>query len=435
MSAQPITEITIKGLVLDKEKKQPLSHVTIKAINQEIDLEIQKKTVQDGTYEFRLPPGKWKITASQPGYELVELEGEFKADVSGQDFHLPPGCNLKGTVLWNTSKERVSRAIVKAIPLENQISYVRYTQSDGDGDFDFSMLEKGKWNLVGMHEGSLPGKPVEVNVDKDIPNFSLYLDRRMGTHDARWGWGFLIIISLLLVSMVLLYIRLHAVYRPEPDPQIKVLANLLAQGIKEVQALDKPSDVKTLAVLVATVNDTWIAISTNTKIFPADEKKIVNDLLAKLEMGIQQDEKTSVLASLEALKLSIEARMVSGFFWIGEPWRFLEVLFWGLAGILVFLISQTGYYLRWERFYIQGLPMHISQAVTIPLIALVFVLLLSQVSFNLTLTDSTVQLDISDPRILAAVSFILASQPWDLIKFLRRTSESLTGKEETEPKK
>ena len=127
MSAQPITEITIKGLVLDKEKKQPLSHVTIKAINQEIDLEIQKKTVQDGTYEFRLPPGKWKITASQPCYELAELEGEFKADVSGQDFHLPPGCNLKGTVLWNTSKERVSRAIIKAIPLENQISYVRYT--------------------------------------------------------------------------------------------------------------------------------------------------------------------------------------------------------------------------------------------------------------------------------------------------------------------
>jgi hypothetical protein len=79
--------------------------------------------------------------------------------------------------------------------------------------------------------------------------------------------------------------------------------------------------------------------------------------------------------------------------------------------------------------------MHLSQLLAVHLLSLVFVLLLSQVSLNITLTDNTVQLDISDPRILAAVSFIVASQPWNLIEFFRETSAKWTGKQEPTEKK
>jgi hypothetical protein len=103
---------------------------------------------------------------------------------------------------------------------------------------------------------------------------------------------------------------------------------------------------------------------------------------------------------------------VDDFFWGQAPWRFLEVTLWALAGILVNLIITAGSYLRWGRFYRQGILMEISHVVTIPLLAPVFVLLLSQVDLNVALTEGNqLQLDLSDPGLLAAVAFLIGSRP------------------------
>lgn len=431
MSAKPLSEISLRGKVTDKEKNLPISNAEIKAVDKMLAREITQITGPDGAYELRLPPGVWKITAAKAGYGKAEIEEDFKADKVGQDFSLPVGFRLTGTVYWSNNQGRVEKALVKATPLENQAQGVRYTPCDDDGDFEFKLLEPGKWNIVALHENSLPSRqPVEVAGDKDTYGFPLKLDWRMGEPDARRGKLFLGILSAGLVLLVLLYIGLHALIRPEPDPLITGMVNTLTQGLAAVEKAEKPSQVTALDVTIATINDTWTALSASSKGFRADEQQFIKNLLTNLQIGFQKDDKTAVQSNLQALKESLEAKAVTGFFWIGEPWRFLEVLFWGLAGILVYLITQTGYYLRWERFYIQGLPMHLSQLVAVPLLSLVFVLLLSQVSLNVTLSGSTVQLDVSDPRLLAAVSFIIASQPWNLIGFIRETSGRWTSREE-----
>jgi hypothetical protein len=45
--------------------------------------------------------------------------------------------------------------------------------------------------------------------------------------------------------------------------------------------------------------------------------------------------------------------------WSEDPLRYLEIILWGLAGILVSKIFITGWYLRSHRFYREGILMHI----------------------------------------------------------------------------
>lgn len=115
------------------------------------------------------------------------------------------------------------------------------------------------------------------------------------------------------------------------------------------------------------------------------------------------------------------------FLWSEEPLRFLEVFFWGLAGVLVDKLMSIGYYLRRGTFYRSGILMHISHIISVPLLTLVVVFLLSLVTLSLKLAGSSeVKLDLSDPRILVAVSFILGSRPWGLRDFVQRSSERIT---------
>lgn len=114
------------------------------------------------------------------------------------------------------------------------------------------------------------------------------------------------------------------------------------------------------------------------------------------------------------------------FLWGNEPYRFIEVLFWGIAGVLVEKLMSIGYYLRRGTFYQSGILMHISHIISVPLLTLVVVFLLSLVELSLTLSGNEVRLDLSDPRVLVAVSFILGSRPWSLRDFVQRTAEKIT---------
>ena len=119
------------------------------------------------------------------------------------------------------------------------------------------------------------------------------------------------------------------------------------------------------------------------------------------------------------------------FLWGQEPFRFLEVLFWAMAGVFVDKLMSVGYYLRRGTFYREGMLMHISHIVSVPLLAVVVVFILSLVTLNVALAGSNeVTLDLNDPRILVALSFMLGSRPWAMREFLQRTAERVTRQAE-----
>ena len=73
------------------------------------------------------------------------------------------------------------------------------------------------------------------------------------------------------------------------------------------------------------------------------------------------------------------------------------------------ILSVSGY-VRRHRFYRTGVYQHLALLVASPLLAVVFVLLIQLVKID----AEAVRLDLSDPRILAAIAFLLASTPWKL---------------------
>jgi hypothetical protein len=116
---------------------------------------------------------------------------------------------------------------------------------------------------------------------------------------------------------------------------------------------------------------------------------------------------------------------------VDAPWNFLEVFFWALAGVLVYKIIEVGSYLRWGSFYQEGMPMHLSHLVTIPLQVLVAILLLSLITIQIDLLgDNQVTLNLSNPALLAAVSFLLGSRPWAVWGFIRSAAGRVAGQED-----
>lgn len=117
--------------------------------------------------------------------------------------------------------------------------------------------------------------------------------------------------------------------------------------------------------------------------------------------------------------------------WDKDPWRFLEIIMWGLGGILVNKIITSGWYLRSQKFYREGIVMHIAHLVSTPLLVLVAVILLSLATFKITLAGgSEVTLDLSNFPILIAVSFLLGSSPWPLWNLIEQSARSITGQAE-----
>jgi len=162
----------------------------------------------------------------------------------------------------------------------------------------------------------------------------------------------------------------------------------------------------------------------------ADE--VVVGLAEGLRAALDQDRLPDVLAGLATLEqLVLPASHESAGIWDQGAWRFLEVILWGLAGVLVHKIITIAWWLRSSRFYREGIVMHVAHILTTPLLVLVAVLLLSLATLSITLAGGNqLTIDLSDPRILAAVSFLLGSSPWPLWDFIEGTAKRITGKVE-----
>lgn len=113
-------------------------------------------------------------------------------------------------------------------------------------------------------------------------------------------------------------------------------------------------------------------------------------------------------------------------FWLDNPLRYLEILLWGLGGILVNKILMVGWWLRNRRFYREGVIMHISHLLVTPLMVLVVTLLLSLVEFNFALADNSLTLDLAKPELLISFSFILGTIPWSLWSLIENAGRRFT---------
>ena len=71
--------------------------------------------------------------------------------------------------------------------------------------------------------------------------------------------------------------------------------------------------------------------------------------------------------------------------------------------------------------------MHIGHIIAVPLLVLVVLFLLSQVTLALSVGTSTLQLDLDNPLLLAAAAFLLALNPWGLLSYLSGVSERILG--------
>lgn len=340
---------------------------------------------------------------------------------------------VSGTVYRDKSDERLAGAIVKA---QSEGQPARFVSTDDDGDFSFPDLEQGTWTLTALHEQRRASQAQTIEVNEKKPGIEFRLNRLMETADDTAGRNLFRLLSAGLIAVALLYVVLHFLFPPASEPISPALQPLITSALQEVETADNLSTGAALTTTLSEISSTLDDLLTNTIALSNEEMQVLDTargLVTRAEMSIADNDKAAARVQLETLRGLVEMPRAGNFFWLQEPWRFLEVLFWGLAGILARLIMSVGSYLRWGRFYREGLPMHMAQLVTIPLLVLVVVLLLSMVTIQLTLAGGTeVSLDLRDPRLLAAASFLIAIGPWEVWGFIRDASSRILGQGNTQ---
>ena len=340
---------------------------------------------------------------------------------------------VKGTVKWSDNEERVQYAVVKAISKTAGApgARVKLATTDDHGDFELKDLEPGKWDLAVLHQNATPAEAREFEFLADTEGVRFDVRRFLGVHDERAGRWFFIALCIALGTLLVLYIGLHLAFPYRNAPVSEILLSVVGQAEAQAAASANPKEDQELSALVAEIKRTWDEIAGSQVVLGPADRQELDGRLAEIEKAIAGDDQKATAASLAALRRLVENPPSRGLFWTREPFRYLEVFFWGLAGILVALILTTGNYMRRRSFYREGIWQHIAQIVTIPLLALVVVLLLSQVTFSLTLTNNTeLKINLSDPRLLAAVAFLIGVQPWDTWRFVRETAGQITGRQQ-----
>lgn len=158
------------------------------------------------------------------------------------------------------------------------------------------------------------------------------------------------------------------------------------------------------------------------------------DLMIKkwtdISAQIKSNNVNELNGSISGLLHNIENPNLTGFIsWTKSPWFMFEIFLWALMGILAAKIIEAGYYLRRCRFYKEGIFMHVSQLIAIPFMVLVTMMVLSLVSFQINIpgNDGSTAINLSNPIILAAISFILAFRPWGVRRFIFSANDRLTG--------
>lgn len=333
---------------------------------------------------------------------------------------------VSGTVFRFGGEQRIEYASVKATKKGEK---VRYTTTDDDGDFSLDDLAPGTWRLVALHEESFPSKAIEIDLMEDTQDLRIDLQRLQGDEDRRLGRRLFIGLLIALGVLIALYVGLHVAIPRQPAPLSAMLPTLIARAEAQAASAGQIGDSAVLSATVADIKAGFaLALDKRTDLEAAD-REIASALLGTVEAALQANQKDAFTSRLAALREVVETPSKAQFGpWDRDPWRFLEVLFWALAGILVNKIITVGWYVRSQRFYREGMSMHLAHLVSTPLLVLVAVLLLSLVTFDVTLAGgNNLTIDLSEPTIMVAVSFVLGTIPWPLWRFIEDMGKRLSG--------
>lgn len=419
--------ITITGTVFsrDGDATTPLSGATVRADNEEARVTRWSTADDDGRYTLSgIEPGRWRMMANSPGFKSPPpVIGDFDEDSAEVDIELSKAVQVSGTVYWYGSDERVVGALVRAT---SDTGANEVAICDDDGDFRFSWLEPRKWTFVAMHDDGVPSKPEVENLVEDIPNLRFQLFRRMGTPDEKSGRRFFYVLVVALVLVSALYVGLHLAVPERSDLLVTGFDDAVSKAWTDAGGVVETDTFRSNVSEIS--RQLEIALAGPSQI-TAGEAETLRKAVSDLETTVQSDtfdqEKfKSQLASLGALA---QARRVG--FWSQAPWTYLEIFFWALAGILVGKLLEIGSYLRWRRFYVEGILMHISQILAVPFVVLVTILLLSLIEFSITLADSsTITVDLSNPIVLVTLAFILAAVPWQTWGIIRSAGQAISSR-------
>lgn len=178
----------------------------------------------------------------------------------------------------------------------------------------------------------------------------------------------------------------------------------------------------------------------NEKDYPVENEENV-DILEKKDDGRKFFDKLFysliglvalyILSHVFAPNLNISSG--DSFIWVAKPWRYVEILVWGLAGVMVGKLIESGWYLYQDRFKVEAIVMHLAHLIATPILVLIAVIVLSLATIDVTLANnSNLTLDLADPEIMVAVAFLLGTSPWPLWRFIQNTAERVLGQAEEE---
>lgn len=439
--------ITISGKVIDPDGN-PLVGALVTAVSKAEGTTLVRETSNSGSYAFaEIKPGYWTVSASKEGFKSsTPVSGQFSQDRPDLDIRMTPAVKVEGTLYRGESNKetRVPWGVVAATAAGQEAEMVRAGE---DGRYRFLGLPPGQWTFVAMEENSRSAKKerlLELGTDKIDIDFELY--RTQGTEDEKAGRRFFFGLLIGLGVLVMLYLALH-LWLPQPILSSSTLPSLLRRASVTVNEADPEapeqwSETSPIGSTVAEIETALTAFLDSSTTLSEADKQIYENSLHRLQQAIDQINRASVetdngdtanskaTAATEIATLAelLEPRRATRIaLWSQEPWSYLEVLLWGLAGVLVNQIIVTGGYLRWNRFYREGIWLHVAQLVTTPLIVLVTVLLLSLITVNVqAVGGSTINLNLKEPQIMVAVAFLLGSRPWNVWRFLQSTADTIT---------
>lgn len=421
--------INIQGKVTRKEDNQPLAGV--KVIARQEGTEIQQETDKNGNYALHLIPGIWRIGVWASGFnEPDAYMYNFTSDTTGIDFELTEGYSISGLVINEKDGTPAQGVTVEAKATLEDKNIIKRELTDWKGKYRFSSLLSGSWELKGARGGNQTNK-VTRTLGPDAYNVNLSLSRLMTLSDWQWGIGFFATLGVLLVILAGLYLWAHSRYPPLPEPELSALIDQVGKARQiaaEAVEVEEGSEIslQTLRGTITALKESWSGVSTSIISITEGQGKQADLLISRAEIAIDADNAEDVALALETLK-KVLSNQRSTYFWSQPPMNYLEVIFWSLAGILVSLLITSGYYLRRKRFYVEGIWMHASHLLTVPVMALVVVFLISQIQLTVQIDESEVALNINDPRLLAAISFVIAVRPWAMLDFVRETGSRFFG--------
>lgn len=416
------TLITIGGKVTDAASNDPLTGV--KVVARQEGTEIQQETDSEGKFRLNVIPGLWRITVWAKGFiEPDTYMYNFTSDTNGIDFELKEGYSISGQVISEENSKPAMGVIVETETTIDNKHVVRQELTDRNGKYRFSGLPSGQWQVQGSRGERQTGKE-DLSIGPDAFNLNLTLARQMTPVDWRWGTAFFGALCVLLVLLIGIYLQAHRLYVTGPVPEMAAFTEQVDQTEKLAADLKGRSSVtdqelQGLRSSIASIKEYWNSVSNSMT--TSGQNAQVALFLSRAETAGSANNPAEVDIALNGLKTVIK-NWPSSYFWSQSPANYLEALFWSLAGITVSLLITTGYYLRRKRFYAEGTWMHLSHLLSVPLLALVVVFLLSQVKLTLQLDQSEVAIDINDPRLLAALSFIIAVRPWAILEFVREAA-------------